>query len=98
MVVHIVMIKLKDEFNNQETKKEIKSKIESLLGVVPSLKSMEVGINFADEERAMDISLTATFDDKEGLREYAVDKYHQEVIEFIKKVASYTKVVDYEKV
>lgn len=98
MVVHIVMIKLKDEFNNQETKKEVKSKIESLLGVIPSLKSMEVGINFADEERAMDISLIATFNDKEGLREYAVDKYHQEVIEFIKKVASYTKVVDYEKV
>jgi len=98
VVVHIVMIKLKDEFNNQETKKEVKSKIESLLGVIPSLKSMEVGINFADEERAMDISLIATFNDKEGLREYAVDKYHQEVIEFIKKVASYTKVVDYEKV
>jgi len=97
LIVHIVMIKLKDEFCDKKTKQEVKAKIESLLGVVPTLKSIEVGINFAEEERAMDLVLSATFDNVDGLNAYAIDKKHQEVIDFIKERASYTKVVDYEK-
>jgi len=97
MVVHIVMIKFKDD-TSRETIEEIKNDIDALLGVVPTLKSMETGLNFADEDRAMDLVLRATFDDREGLEAYAVDETHQKVISKIKKVAEYSKVVDYEKI
>jgi hypothetical protein len=71
--------------------------LKALEGRIPSLRSIEVGVNFSQEERAMDMSIVTTFDDKEGLRAYAVDPIHQEVIAFIKEVCAYTKVVDYEK-
>ncbi len=97
MVVHIVMIKFKDDCPT-ETIEEIRGDIDGLLGRVPTLRSMETGLNFADEDRAMDLVLTATFDDRDGLREYAVHPIHQKVIDKIKKVAEYSRVVDYEKV
>ena len=97
MVVHIVMIKFQKEYS-AEVIEEIKGDIDSLLGKVPTLLSMETGLNFSDEERAMDLVLTSTFADREGLNDYAVHPEHLKVIEKIKKVADYSKVVDYEKI
>ena len=96
MVVHIVMIKLKDEHKSSKTLERMRREIEDLVSKVPSLKSMETGINFSDEGRAMDFVLISKFDDRAGLEEYAKDPEHLKVIEFIKSVASYSKVVDYE--
>ena len=96
MIVHIVMIKFKENIDFDKIK-EIKKEIEDLIYHIPQLKSMEVGLNFAKEDRAMDLVLTATFDSKKDLEAYAKDKTHQKVIEKIKEVALYTKVVDYEK-
>jgi len=96
MVVHIVMFKFKEE-NKAVHMAQAKEMLESLADTVPSLRSMEVGVNIADEARAMDMSIITTFDDMEGLRAYAVDETHQRVIAFIKDVCEYTKVVDYEK-
>ena len=97
MVVHIVMIKFKDGTSKEEIE-EIKSEIDGLFGKVPTLLSMDTGLNFSDEDRAMDLSLIATFDSKEDLKEYAIHPEHLKVIEKIKKVAEYSKVVDYEAV
>jgi hypothetical protein len=97
MVTHIVLIKLRDDVEEKEAQK-VASMIDSLSLKVPSIVSMETGINFADEERAMDIVLTAKFEDREGLQEYAVHPEHLKVIEYIKSVALYSKVVDYEKI
>ncbi len=95
MVVHIVLIAFKPE-NRIENIREAKQRIEAMVGRVAPLRSIEVGINFADGERAMDLALIARFDDRAGLEAYAVDPVHREVIDFIKSVAEYTKVVDYE--
>ncbi|MGC9351245.1 MAG: Dabb family protein [Sulfurovum sp.] len=96
MVVHIVMFKFKeaDKTANIEQAKEM---LENLMGSVPTLQSMEVGVSFADEERAMDLSIVTTFNDKEGLQEYAVHPEHLKVVAFIKSVVEYSKVVDYVK-
>jgi hypothetical protein len=88
------MIKFKDGTSNEEIL-EIKSDIENLTKTIKELKSMEVGLNFANEERAMDLVLVSKFNTKEDLDIYAKDATHQEVIAKIKKVAQYTKVVDY---
>jgi len=94
MITHIVMIK----FNNGIAKEkilEIKEDIENLTKSIKEIKFMEVGLNFANEDRAMDLVLTAKFDTKEDLDIYAKDETHQKVIAKIKEVADYTKVVDY---
>ncbi len=95
MITHIVFIALKPE-NKAENALEATQRIEAMMGKVESLRSIEVGINFAEEDRAMDLALMARFDDRKGLEAYAVHPIHLEVIDFIKSVAEYTKVVDYE--
>ncbi len=97
MVVHIVMFAFKDE-NKAQHIQQAKQMLEALMGAVPTLKSIEVGVNFSDEERAMDLSIITTFDDRAGLDAYAVHPEHLKVVTFIKEVVAYSKVVDYEKV
>jgi poly-gamma-glutamate capsule biosynthesis protein CapA/YwtB (metallophosphatase superfamily) len=94
MVKHIVMLDFKDE-NKKENLEKVKLMLESLVESVPTLKNMEVGINFSAEERAMDLSLYSTFEDKAGLEAYAIHPAHLEVIKFIKSVAVASKVSDY---
>ena len=96
MVTHVVMIRFRESEEKERNLRLAKEKIDGLMGKVPSLRSMETGINFSPEDRAMDLCLIATFDDREGLEEYAVHPEHLQVIEFIKSVAEYSKVVDYE--
>ena len=94
MVKHIVMFNFENE-NKKENLEKAKMMLDALVGTVPSLKSMEVGINFSKEERAMDLSLYSEFNDKEGLDLYANHPEHLEVVKFIKSVAISSKVVDY---
>ena len=96
MVVHIVMFRFKDK--NREKNIEIVSKmLNDLLSKVPTLKSMEVGQNFTDSDRAMDLSIITTFDDKDALKAYAIHPEHLKVVEYIREVTSESKVVDYIK-
>ena len=94
MVKHIVMFDFKNE-NKKENLEKAKTMLEALLESIPSLKSMEVGMNFSQEERAMDLSLYSTFEDQAGLEAYAVHPAHLEVVKFIKSVATASKVSDY---
>ncbi len=96
MIVHIVMLACKKE-NKTENLKKLKTSLEALMGKVPSLLSMEVGLDFMQSDRSYDLVLTSTFEDKEGLSEYAVHPAHLEVVSFIKEVTEDAKVVDYEK-
>jgi len=94
MVKHIVMFDFKPE-NREENLLKAKKMLESLLETVPSLKSMEVGLNFSKEERAMDLSIITSFDNKDGLELYANHPEHLKVVSFIKTVVSQSKVSDY---
>ncbi len=94
MVVHIVMFQFQDE-NKKANIIQAKQMLESLMGAVPSLKSIDVGINFADEARAMDLSIITAFESKEDLEAYAIHPEHLKVVDFIKTVVEYSKVVDY---
>ena len=94
MVKHIVLFAFKDE-NKQENLLKAKEMLEALVDTVPSLKSMEIGLNFSKESRAMDLSIVTTFDDKEGLELYANHPKHLEVVKFIKSVVLESKVSDY---
>jgi len=97
MIVHIVMFAFKQENKTQNLKKA-KDMLEALQGKVPSLLSMEVGLDFMQSERSFDLVLTSTFADKDALSAYATHPEHVEVVSFIKEVTEAAKVVDYEKV
>ena len=94
MVVHIVMFQFKEE-NKKANIIQAKQMLENLMGAVPSLRSIDVGVNFAEEERAMDLSIITAFESKEDLEAYAVHSEHVKVVDFIKTVVEYSKVVDY---
>ncbi|WP_457748287.1 Dabb family protein [Sulfurimonas sp.] len=94
MVVHIVMFKFKDE-NKALNIAKVKDKLENLEKSISVLKSIEVGINFNESERAMDLSLYSTFESEEDLKIYAVHEEHLKVVALIKEVTTESKVVDY---
>jgi len=96
MVVHIVAFQFKNG-NKKANIIQAKQMLENLMGVVPTLRSMDVGLNFSAEERAMDLSIITTFESKEGLDAYVIHPEHLKVVDFIKTVVEYSKVVDYVK-
>ena len=94
MIVHIVMFKFKDE-NKALNIANIKNKLENLEKEIEVLKSIEVGIDFNQSERAMDLSLYSTFESKEDLKIYATHEAHLKVVALIKEFTLESKVVDY---
>lgn len=94
MIKHIVFIKLKDENKNANALK-IKELLQSLTAKIDGLIDIEVGINFDEAERAMDLSLYSSFKTKEDLDIYATHEEHLKVVAVIKSCSEYTKVVDY---
>lgn len=96
MIVHIVMFRFKEE-NMQANIAEVTTRLNALVDLIPTLNSMEVGVDFSRSERAFDLSLYSTFDSKEALQEYAVHPEHLKVVELIKSVTLESKVVDYVK-
>ena len=95
MVIHIVLFKFKEE-NKQPNIIQAKQMLENLMGAVPTLRSIDVGVNFSKESRAMDLSIITTFESKVALEAYNGHPEHLKVVEFIKQVVDYSKVVDYE--
>jgi hypothetical protein len=94
MIVHIVMFKFKDE-NKSSNIEEVTKRLNALIQLIPTLKSMEVGVNFTLSDRAFDLSLYSTFETKEDLDAYALHPQHLKVVELIKSVTVESKVVDY---
>lgn len=95
MITHIVMFKFKEENKAQNIQKS-KELLLGLLDKVETLISIEVGCNFANEDRAMDLAIITKFDSIDDLNTYATHPEHLKVVEFIKQVVEYSKVVDYE--
>ena len=92
MIKHVVCHKYKDKAEAEK----IAPMLNSLMGVVPSLRSMETGIDFMDSKRAYHLVLIATFDDRAGLDAYAVDPAHKKVKEYIHSVLESSVSVDFE--
>lgn len=92
MIKHVVCHK----YNNKAEAPVIAQKLNSLMGKVPSLRSMETGVDFMDSKRAYHLVLIATFDDKAGLAEYDTHPAHMQVKEYIHKVLETAVSVDFE--
>ena len=87
MVKHIILWTLKDEFNNDQIKKEMKEGLEALKGVVPGLLEIEVQIEKLPSSNA-DVMLYSVLESEEALKGYAVHPEHVKVADT--KVRPYT--------
>ena len=95
MIVHIVMFKFKEE-NKASNIELVVEKLNALKALIDELKTIEVGVDFNQSQRAFDLSLYSTFETKEELKAYAIHPEHLKVVELIKRVTVESKVVDYE--
>lgn len=88
MLKHIVMWKLK-EFAEGKTKAEnaliMKESLERLVGIVPEIISLQVGINEKESDMAYDAVLISTFADAEALARYKVHPEHVKVSDYCKR-------------
>lgn len=99
MIKHIVMWKLKDYAEGrkkEENAKIIKNEIESLRGIIPQIRHIEVGINLNKGEGLYDIVLYSVFDSMEDLESYQNNTHHVKVAEYIGKVREERIAVDYD--
>jgi len=92
MFTHVVMFKLKDKADCEETV----ARLRSLEGQVPSLRQIEVGRDVLQSARSFDIVLITKFDDLAGMKAYQVHPHHVEVVEHMHQVAETAVAVDYE--
>ncbi len=91
MFRHVVCQK----FANKEDAVEAAGMLRGLLGVVPTLRSIEVGVNELTSERSFDLVAIATFDDIAGLHAYDEHPAHLACRGFIKPRRIGTVSVDY---
>jgi hypothetical protein len=99
MIKHIVLWKLKD-FAEGATKQQnalkVKVMLEDMRGKIPCMLKLEVGLNFEAGDSACDISLYSEFTSREALDAYQIHPEHMKVKNFLPRVRSERRVVDYE--
>lgn len=75
MVKHIILWKLKDEYNNSDIKQEIKNGLEGLIGKIPGLVEISVQTKSLASSNA-DVMLYSVFEDEASLKGYATHPEH----------------------
>lgn len=74
----------------------VKSAFESLLGLVPGLIDVEVGINVVSGDDTCDVVLVSTFESPAALGNYADHPEHSRVRRELEGLRTGRRVVDYE--
>jgi len=99
MIKHVVFWRFKE--SAEGTSKEVnlqkaKSLFDGLRGKIKEIDVFEVGINFDGSADASDLMLYSEFPTIDALRSYQKHPEHIKVVDFIGKVKSEKRVVDYE--
>ena len=75
MVKHIILWKLKSEYNNDTVKRGIKNGLEGLLGKIPGLIEIKVQAQGLASSNA-DVMLYSVFEDEASLKGYSTHPEH----------------------
>lgn len=100
MLKHVVMWKLKETAEGKtkaENAQFMKEHLEALWGIVPELKSVEVGINVKESDMAYDAVLIAEFENEAALAAYKIHPEHVKISSYCKKIRESRVVVDFYK-
>lgn len=100
MMRHIVMFKFLEEAAGKtkaENLQTAKTMLEALVGVVPSLRAMNVRLAAEGQDAGnYDLVLMADFDDMQGVRDYIVHPAHRNVGSFMSVVRESRASIDVE--
>jgi hypothetical protein len=91
MLTHVVCFK----FDAADVAEEAARRLRSMAGHVPSLLSIEAGVDVLRSARSYDVALITTFEDLAGLDAYQVHPVHVEVAAYIKAHAKAVVSVDF---
>ena len=78
MVKHMIIWKLKSEFDNAERKAEIKEKLEGLVGKIDGLISMNILTEGFDSSSGS-LMMDSTFESNEALKAYQQNPLHKDI-------------------
>ena len=96
MVKHIILWKLKEEYNNDAVKADIKNGLESLMGKIPGLIQISVQIESLPSSNA-DVMLYSAFEDENSLKAYSVHPEHVYVADkFVRPFTETRMCLDFE--
>jgi hypothetical protein len=97
MIKHIVMWNVLGDSVEEKQKSafELKSRFENLVGQIPGLRHLEVGLDISSVSYACDVVLYSEFEDVAALRAYADHPAHLKVREDIGDVRTARYQVDY---
>ena len=93
MIKHVVFWKFKPD--TEKERKEFFAALESLRGVIPVLRSMEIGEN-VNADNDCDAVLITTFDNLEDLNAYKTDPRHVAASSLCKSIRLSRHAVDFE--
>ena len=99
MVRYSVMWKFRpsDGKTPREIAEDVKEKYESLMGLIPGLLNIEIGINRNDSATAYDAIMIADFESWEALATYKADSMRDNVIKYVETLAEKRVRVEYER-
>jgi len=97
MIRHVVAFALTEEDPQLRAAQaeDAASRLNALLGVVPTLRTMTAGANVLFPDGNWDLVLVADFDDEEGLDAYQVHPAHQEFGAFLAPLRKDRVAVDF---
>ena len=98
MIRHVVMWRLKDEALGQakaQLAEELRKRLESLVGRIPCILTLEVGLNTVPSDTSTDVCLVSTFEDEAGLQAYVDHPEHKKVAAFLKDVVAERRANDF---
>ncbi|WP_027343176.1 Dabb family protein [Hamadaea tsunoensis] len=91
MLVHVVVMKFADAADAAGAK----ARLEALIGVVPSIRSLRVHLDELRTEVSGDLVMVSEHDDADGLRAYQAHPAHLEVGAWLRTRLSARTAVDY---
>ncbi|CAB3743429.1 hypothetical protein LMG27174_06983 [Paraburkholderia rhynchosiae] len=97
MIKHIVMWNIRGETADKKRVSAlfVKSRFETLIGVIPGLTSLEVGLDTSGVDYACDVVLYTEFADQQALENYATHPEHLRVKQEIGDLRISRYQVDY---
>lgn len=98
MLKHIVVWKFKDEAEGKSRAENcalVRERLLALVGVIPEVKHMEIGIDIGSIQGNFDLALIVETDNTDTLSAYANHPEHLKVVDYIKKVVEQRVAVDF---
>ena len=96
MVKHVILWKLKEEFNTQKIKQDMKKNLEALQGKIDGLIQIKIQVEGLASSNA-DVMLYSEFESEEALKGYAIHPEHVKVADtFVRPFTETRLCLDFE--